>query len=127
MTPERAQEIVTSINNRCMFTMDLGEADKLGSLRDVSLAEMLEATEMVRAKNKLAQSSPGPHTISCVPADRLIAAAYCMEHFPVDENEAILVMPMSRSEGFWHESNRKALAILPLKQSQNEDEDEEAA
>lgn len=126
MTPERAQEIVTAINNRCMFTMDLFGVDKLHSLKGVSLAEMLEAKEVIEAQNRAAESVDGSRTIKMIPDDRLIAAAYCMEHYPASD-EAILVMPCTRSEGFWHETKRKALAIVPLKQLQDEDEEDEEA
>ena len=127
MTPERAQEIVTAINNRCLFTIDAVDAVNLGSLRGVSLAEMMEAKSIIEAENLAAVVVDGVRWIKQVPADRLIAAAYCMEHYPVSEDDAIILMPMSRSECFWHEARRKVLAIVPLKQSQNENEDEEAA
>lgn len=123
MTPERAYQIVSAINDRCMFTMDLCENP--GSLVGVSLAEMLEAKEFVERTNRDAESVDGKKTIKLIPDDRLIAAAYCMEHYGVSI-EAILVMPMNRGEAFWHETKRKALAIVPLDASCGDDEDEAA-
>jgi len=120
MTPERAREIVSAINDRCFFTMKLVESPK--SLAGVTLAEMLEAKTIVEAENDAAESVNGSYTIKMVPDDRLIAAAYCMEHYPVSD-EAILVMPTSRRERFWHETERKALAIVPLNASAIEDEE----
>lgn len=122
MTPERAREIVSAINDRCMFT--IGVSETLGSLTDVTLAEMLEAATIIKAGNAAAESVNGRKVIKLVPDDRLIAAAYCMEHYPCS-NEAIVVMPMTRRERFEHEVERKALAVVPLKHT-DADEDEDA-
>lgn len=123
MTPQRALEIVSAINDRCMFTMELCDNPK--SLAGVSLAEMIEAKGIIEAQNDAAESVNGSRTIKLIPDDRLIAAAYCMEHYE-PSNEAIVVMPMTKREGFWHETKRKALAVLPLKDGEVGDEDDDA-
>lgn len=95
MTLERAREIVKAVNARCFVTMGL-ERD-LPSLEGISLGEMVEATAMVRNANKAAESlaklSGGTYSISMVPDDRLIAAAYAIDHFPISD-EPILALPL---------------------------------
>lgn len=112
MTPERAQEIVTAINQRCFFTMGIGEAE-LSSLKGVTLSEMLHAKLLLERQNASAEHVDGQKTIRVVPDDRLIAAAYCMEHYPVSDGEAILAVPATKNERFWHEKELKALVIVP--------------
>jgi hypothetical protein len=123
MTPERAKEIVSAINDRCFYTMGIGTG-KLDSLEGVTLGEMLQAKEIVEQGNASASSAGGSYSISLIPDDRLIAAAYCMEHYPVSQ-AAIVVMPMTRGEVFSHESDRKALAIVPVNSSASESEEDE--
>ena len=125
MDLERAKEIVSAVNDRCFFKMELVE--KVGSLKGVSLAEMLEAKRVVQDNNHDGEARQkvegGSRSISMTPDDRLIAAAYVMEHYPVD-TEAIVILPTTRLEAFSHEASTKGLAILPIKQDgAEEDED----
>jgi len=112
MTPERAQEIVAAINDRCFFAMGMVEPGKIGSLKDVSLAEMIEATAAIKAENACAQAHArehgGSYTTKVIPADRLIAAAYALEHYHPD-NEAVVVVPTTE----WP-YDRRALGIVGL-------------
>lgn len=125
MRIDRALEIVTAINERCFFTMGITET--LAPLSGVSLAEMIEAKAEVEAFNRdeeaRQKAEGGSRKIRVVPDDRLIAAAYCAEHYPVS-NEAILSLPITGREGFWHETDRKALALIPLRTSDDGEGDE---
>ena len=96
MTPERAAEIVSAINDRALY--QLGMVQKLGSLAGVSLAEMVEAKNVIEAGNLEARQRQeregGSITIRTIPDDRLIAAAYALEHYR-PTFEAIAVVPTS--------------------------------
>lgn len=65
----RALEIVGAINDRAAFGM--GMTETVRPLAGMSLADMLEAKVLVEAEDKTA----------IIPDDRLIAAAYCGEHY----------------------------------------------
>lgn len=121
MTRERAQEIVSAINDRAYFKMGLKEAPDIGSLEGVSLAEMLEAKNTVEAGNKAAQErakqTGGTYSVSIIPDDRLIAAAYALEHYHPD-NEAVVVIPTSE----WP-YDRRALGVVGLEPSKDEAEE----
>lgn len=110
MTPERAQEIVSAINDRAFFKMGLVE--HVRSLAGVTLAEMLEAAGIVDAGNiaqrERQQREGGSITINVIPDDRLIAAAYALEHFHPND-EAVVVMPTSE----WP-YDRRALGVVGL-------------
>lgn len=110
MDIERAHAIISAVNDRCFFSMGL--KDSAGSLEGITLADMLEAKRLIEAKNAAAESVNGSRTITMVPADRLIAAAYCMEHYPMS-GEAIITAPATRAERFSYETELKALAIRP--------------
>jgi hypothetical protein len=129
MTPDRAKTIVGAINDRAFVSMGIGDG-ALPSLEGVSLAEMIEAATVVRALNTAAEvrqrAEGGSVTISVVPDDRLIAAVYCMEHFPCDD-ESILCVPASRQERFLGGRTHKALAVVAVTPTADEDGAEEAA
>jgi hypothetical protein len=126
MTPDRAKEIVKAINARAFFTMGIGDG-ALPPLAGVSLAEMVEAAEVVRLANATTPAVDGRRTIHVVPDDRLIAAVYCMEHYPCS-NEPIVMVPATRSERFAHDKARKALAIVPIEaDAEADDHAEEVA
>ena len=117
MTPERAQEIVSAINDRAFFSM--GMAEKIGSIDGVSLAEMIEAKAIVEAGNAAAPYEDGKRTIRVVPDDRLIAAAYALEHYR-PSNEAIVVIPTRE----WP-YDRRALGVVGLEPGQGAEVDDE--
>lgn len=121
MTPERAAEIVSAINERALFQLDLVASVK--PLTDVSLAEMLEAKTMVQAANVAArerQKAEGESiTISVVPDDRIIAAAYTLEHF-LPSNEAVAVVPTRQ----WP-YDRRVLAVVGLEPGQGKDDEDD--
>ena len=124
MMIEEAVAIVKAINARCLYNMGLCEPPV--RLRGVSLAEMIEAKEIVAKSNEKAEreANGGSHSIRLIPDDRLIAAAYCMEHYPCEAEDAIMIMPMSRNEQFWHETKFKALAIVPCNEPEEENPDD---
>lgn len=121
MTPERAKEIVSAINDRAYFKMGLKEAPDIGSLEGVSLAEMLEAKNAVEAGNRAAQEhakqTGGTYSVSIIPDDRLIAAAYALEHYQPD-NEAVVVIPTSE----WP-FDRRALGVVGLEAGQGKEDE----
>ena len=120
MEIERAHEIVSAINDRCFFSIGLKES--AASLEGVTLADMIAAKRLIEAKNAAAESVSGSRTISMVPDDRLIAAAYCMEHYPMS-GEAIITAPATRAERFSYETELKALAIVPARSDEEGDDD----
>ena len=127
MLPDRASEIVAAINARLFATMDIGDG-ALNSLADISLADMIEAKRVVEQANEASRDGPREpgesYSISMVPDDRLIAAVYCAERFPVDGEEPILCLPLSENERFWNEpKTHKALIFAPV--SLTEDDDDE--
>jgi hypothetical protein len=121
MTPDRAREIVNAINNRCLFKMGLTE--KLPSLAGVSLAQMVEATQIVEAGNAARGAVRGGHTIHMIPAERLIAAVYALENYPAD-GDAVVLMPLHPNERFWCEHTHKALGIVAITPKDDEGDDE---
>ncbi len=122
MTPERAHEIVKAINDRCLYTMEL--VKDVGSLEGVSLAEMLEAKAVVVAENRAAQERAkrdgDSYSITTVPADRLIAAAYVLEHYQPD-NDAILFLPHTGIAGEY-----RAVAVMAVDGERTDCEDDAA-
>ncbi|WP_234053678.1 MULTISPECIES: hypothetical protein [unclassified Xanthobacter] len=100
MREDRAHEIVAAINSWAAVTLGLDVS--MGGLEGVSLAEMLEAKEIVETRNRraadAAEASGGSYSISVVPDDRLVAAAYCLDHYPTG-NEAILCVPRPSFNG----------------------------
>lgn len=101
MSLARAIEIVGAINDRAAFT--LGMTETVRSLEGVSLAEMLEAKVLVEAEDE-------KHVI---PDDRLIAAAYCAEHYDVSAGSIILV-PCSSDETDRKLVEHKALVMMEI-------------
>lgn len=122
MAPERAHEIVVAINDRLLFRLGLKEPADIGSLAGVSLAEMLEAKAIVLAGNESARARQvrdgGSISIYMTPDDRLIAAAYALEHYRPD-NEAVVVVPTAE----WP-YDRRALGVIGLEPGQGEADDE---
>lgn len=118
MSIERAREIVKAVNARCFVHMGLQE--ELPSLDGISLGEMLRAATMVKVANETAQAeakiSGGGCTISMVPADRLIAAAFAMEHYPIS-NEPILALPL-------RPGRMRALALVDIAAPKPDDDDD---
>lgn len=87
MTRERAAEIVAAICYRSFHAMDMGiSAVPERPLDGVTLAEMLEARALVEANNNEAiavqRDIGGKITLSVIPDDRLIAAAFALENYP---------------------------------------------
>ncbi|MRX32776.1 hypothetical protein [Aminobacter sp. MDW-2] len=115
MDVQRANAIVKAINQRAFFAM--GIAETVDTLEGVTLADMLEAKEIVQAANKAAASIDGKTELRVVPDDRLIAAAYTLEHYWPD-NEAIVVVPTHQ----WP-YNRRALGVVGLEPSKETEHD----
>lgn len=123
MTPERAHEIVATINRYAFYTMGLYEPGQtLGSLEGVTLAEMLEAKAWVELDNETRPAIDGKRTIHVVPDDRLIAAAYVINHYQAD-SDAILMLPR---QDWFQGTDHVAVAVVALKRAGAE-QDEEAA
>lgn len=118
MTLDRAREIVKAINARCFVHMGL-EHD-LPSLEGVSLADMVEATAMIRNVNKVNQAaakfSGGQYSVTMVPDDRLIAAVYAIDHYPMS-NEPVLALPRPGGKRLC------ALAVVNIPVPAEEEED----
>ncbi|WP_439392386.1 hypothetical protein ACRQ5Q_22585 [Bradyrhizobium sp. PMVTL-01] len=119
MELSRAREIVQAINARCFVTIGLDK--DLPSLEDVSLGEMMEATNMVRNANQAARAAAeingGGCTISIVPDDRLIAAVYTLHHYPCSR-EPILSIPFGAAR-------QHVVAVLAIPNPTDDDEEDE--
>lgn len=89
----RARTIVEAICDRSWATM--GVADMARTLDGLSLAEMLQAKTMVENSNTasaaVARLSGERHTIYVVPDDRLIAAAYALQHYAPSRKPALQI------------------------------------
>ncbi|WP_331373809.1 hypothetical protein [Sinorhizobium chiapasense] len=108
MPLDRALAIVRAINQRAFFAM--GIADKVDALTEISLRDMITATDRVRQADGEAPSDGGKRTFHVVPDDRLIAAAYALEHYDGDDS-AVVVMP---GRNMFGEPCRKALGVVLL-------------
>ncbi|MFG1246752.1 hypothetical protein [Xanthobacter flavus] len=121
MEIERAKEIVHSINAFAMVTMGLEV--KAGSLKDVTLSDMLEAKAAVLSLNAAAAADykehGGSYSIYCVPDDRLIAAVYTLGHYH-PSREPILCLPRQSFNG-----THVAVAVVALTPTEDDDEDED--
>lgn len=119
MTGARALDIVSMVNDMAFCSMGLWEEGKpLRSIRDVSLAEMLEAKRIVEEKNALPLPPPGgARTIHCVPDDRLIAAAYVISHYEPN-GSPILMLPQ---QSVFHETSHVALGCVRLNPNDEDD------
>lgn len=118
MEIERARNIVKAVNARCFVTIGLER--ELPSLDGVSLAEMIEAKAIVDNVNKssaaAAKISGGGYSISVVPDDRLIAAVYCMDHYPCSR-EPVLAIPSG-------ERHQKVVAVLTIPNPEPDDQED---
>lgn len=118
MDIERARDIVKAVNARGFATMGLDH--ELPALDGVSLAEMIEAKTIVRNVNKAnaatANITGGSRTIYVVPDDRLIAAVYCMHHYPCSR-EPVLCVPHGQQ-------HQKVVAVLTIPNAEPADEEE---
>ena len=96
MELERALEVVGRINACATYPMGLVERDSIKPLGMISLAEMLQAVEVVEAKNKSvieeARKSGAGYSIYTVPSERLIAAAYVLSNYE-PQGKAIVAKP----------------------------------
>jgi len=108
MELDRAIAIVKAINQRCFCAM--GIADKVDSLDGVSLSQMLAAKDRLQLESATSRSVDGVRRFYTVPDDRLIAAAYALQHYDGDDN-AIVVVP---GRDMFGEPCRKALGVVQL-------------
>lgn len=129
MSLDRALELCSIVNSYALATMGVGDVKPLPS--DVTLLELVQAGERVRLENDrttadaLAAPEPGrTRTYHIVPDPRLIAAVYAIEHFPLAP-AAIIVRPATRQEAFFSETARVALAVVPVVEDADDDEDDE--
>ena len=126
MPTEQALNIVEAINQRLMVSMGIGDDKPLLPLDGITLAQMLEATHTVETMNdrasEAAKQSGGGYTIHMVPAERLIAAVFVSEHYPVS-HDSILMLPPARPHG-----HPRALLFWPVAPGDipREDEDGES-
>ncbi len=95
MELDRAIAIVRAINQRAFSAMGIG--GQCDTLERISLAEMIDAKERVQLENEL-QSSGGARLFYVVPDDRLIAAAYALQHCDA-KDEPVVMCPGRDHEG----------------------------
>ncbi|MGK9200455.1 hypothetical protein [Sinorhizobium meliloti] len=118
MELDRAIAIVKAIYQRCICATDVVE--KVNSLEGVSLSQMLAAKDRLQLENATSRSVDGVRRFYTVPDDRLIAAAYALEHYDGDEN-AIVVVP---GRDMFGEPCRKALGVVQLEGLTDEEGEE---
>ncbi|MBO9458953.1 hypothetical protein [Labrenzia sp. R5_0] len=120
MELERALEVVACINACVTYPMGLVSRDKIQPLGKISLAEMLQAVEVVKAKNKSVEEEerkPGAgYTTYTVPAERLVAAAFVLNNYE-PQHEVIVAKP-----DYLFSDNNIVLAVI--RQPVMEDEDD---
>lgn len=97
----RALNIVARINNQAFLAMGLIGSDQVEttaagmSLEGISLAELMEATTVVKAHNAAGGDRiEGGSRMYTVPDDRLIAAAYVAAHYDADPDNNIVFYPI---------------------------------
>lgn len=121
LTLEQAQDIVAAINHRAFITNGLKEDQPLASLSNVSLAEMLEAAEAVRAENRrreqAAKGTGESYSISLVPEERLIAAVFVADNYQPGLSP-ILLLPCN---SLLSDTGRAALLFWPIDSEDLED------
>ncbi len=105
---DRAIAICDAISDRVFFPMGLVATAR--PLEGVSLDEMLRAAALVRQANRDAKAVNGTTAYHVVPDDRLIAAAYVLQHYDAGDDQ--VAVPGAE------EGTVKVLgiAVLPLNQ-----------
>lgn len=97
LTLARAVEVVGAINAACFIRVGVydGGPDPFAPLKGLSLADMLQAVEVVKAENEGRQAaakndaaSPGV-SLFMTPDDRLTAAVYTMLHYDPDPDPIV--------------------------------------
>lgn len=92
MSPERAHNINGATLDIALVQEGLVSPDKaadaMAYLEDVSLIDMLEAKLIIEEENRQ-KIGPGPHTITMVCDDRLIAAIYALLRYSKGEVPAM--------------------------------------
>lgn len=124
---DNALDICRAINSLAMCSMGLG-CGVPELLRDVSLREMLDALDTVERWNDRPRISGVSYSVSMVPAERLIAAAYTLINFhlrPQDEGTDVIVR---FDKERWGETTAHFLAVCqrPLDEMDGEDDDMDA-
>lgn len=84
MTIERAREINHKLLDHGLFRFELENKPLDASIKDISLQDMLTATEMVRSNNP---AGAGKHELTC--DERLIAAIYTAYHYAAEDPASI--------------------------------------
>lgn len=89
---DHASEIVAGINSLAFCAMGLGDA-VVAKIAKLSLREMLDAVDVVERFNDKPKILGETYSISMVPAERLVAAAYTLIHYAPygrDEDDEII-------------------------------------
>lgn len=122
MTRERAGEINAAICAFAFYDMGICTAEdvakKAKALKDVSLAQMLEATAIVAACKGLKQED-GTTRLSTVADDRLTAAVYTALHYDPSNDESIVCIPPRKM--FY---GKAALMLVDLDKMRGGDDDD---
>lgn len=125
---ERALEICHAINAFALEEFDLATADP-ATVRDLSLREMLDAVDMVMAWNDRPRVEGVAHSISFVPAERLIAAVYTLVNFAArspcgdaDDDH----IPVRCTQRQWGTDYVHFLAVGNRRKSQSDDAEDES-
>lgn len=129
---DRAMDICYAINSMAMAAMGLGDgASAPATLRDLELRDMLDAVALVERYNDRPCISGVPQSVSMVPVECLIAAAYTLLHYfdkraaDQDDDETPVLF------AFRHWGNDMVHFLIvgnrPAPQLADEDEQEDAA
>lgn len=101
MAYERAVEIVEACTANGVYHMLGDRGREVPSLKDYSLADMVEAQRVVRETEDAARKPDGvSRSFHMVCADRLVAALYVAHHFPgedAENPEAVCLLPDGRA------------------------------
>lgn len=103
MPIDRAEAINAAMVNAALWTQGIiDDEPDLSALSGVSLADMLAAKAGIEARNAAARTASGGYTITVIPDDRLIAAAYTLLSYDAEHRPIVC-------------AGGKAVAVLPLR------------
>lgn len=97
MELDRAIELVGAVNSFAYFAMGLQEPI---SIKNATLAELVQARDVVETENRRRNDLPGTKTLMCVPDDRLIAAVFTARHYEAQDEESVDPIVLSPASFF---------------------------
>lgn len=110
MELDHAIELVGAVNSFAYYAMGLQEPR---SIKNATLAELMQARDVVEAQNRRREGATGTKTLMCVPDDRLIAAVFTARHYEAQDQDD--VDPIVRTPASFFSPHGTALVHIRLK------------